>query len=138
MQLNAGLIRIRKIIAWLKHPSTYFKNSTIHKCPVCEYRGRLLPLGKHSPRIGRCPGCKSRERHRLFYLYLKKNNIDLLDGRHILHFSPESPLSDILKQNKNYQTADIVPGRGMHTMDMTAINFDDNHFDLIIGNHVLE
>ena len=41
--------------------------------------------------------------------------------------------------SSHYFTADIKPGRGDYTLDMTDMSrFPDNHFDYIIANHVLE
>lgn len=138
MVSNPSVVLFRKLIAWIQNPAYYCKGALDHECPVCGYKGRYLPLGSNPRRNGRCPGCGSRERHRLLYLCMQANKINLHGDGQVLHFSPEKYILNLMQGNENYHTADIVPGNARHTMDMTEITFPDACFDLLISNHVLE
>jgi hypothetical protein len=129
---------LKRLVAWLREPRQFTVKSPDRYCPICEYRGRFLSLGTPPRWDGRCPNCGSRERHRLIHLYLQRRTIDLNDGRCILHFAPEPYFDRMMKGNNNYHTADLVSGKAQHAMDMSDIRFNDNSFDLIITNHVLE
>lgn len=58
----------------------------------------------------------------------------------MLHFAPEDKIREIIRLNKqcDYYDADIEQGRARHVIDMTKILFQDNVFDYIIANHILE
>ncbi len=92
--------------------------------------------------------CKSLERHRLVYLYLK-NKTDFFNAgeKRVLHFAPEKCLHDIIRQypNLRYETADLmttyIDAIGVipdYVMSVTDIEFPDNTFDVVICNHVFE
>ena len=112
--------------------------SPARNCPICGYHGHFLSLGTPPRWNGRCPNCGSRERHRLIHLFLKDRNINLNDGRRILHFAPESYFVKMMQGNENYHSADIIEGKARHKMDISNINLDDDSFDVVITNHVLE
>ena len=81
------------------------------------------------------------ERHRLIYFALRKTVLTPSEKHSILHFAPEKCLTDILKEyfpNGDYVTADMSEGRAMVAMDIQNIQFEDERFDLIFCNHVLE
>lgn len=61
-------------------------------------------------------------------------------GVEILHFAPERQIEEQLRkiENCNYQTADIMEGAADYAVDMTDMPFEDDKFDYIIANHVLE
>lgn len=87
-----------------------------------------------------CPYCGSNDRERWLYYVLKnKTDISKLSGR-ILHFAPERGVVNYIKQNNkiDYYTCDIVPGKAMHVVDITDIQYKDNIFDYVICNHVME
>jgi SAM-dependent methyltransferase len=85
-------------------------------------------------------GCHDRERH--LFMYFDK--LDLWHRmRHgkILHFAPERHLQrKISQQNPDYYVkADLCPsGSDVQKIDATAIPFQENMFDFIFANHVLE
>lgn len=89
-----------------------------------------------------CPHCGAWDRDRWIY-YVLRNEIGLehATGR-MLHFAPEPHIVDYIKKKKDrnldYYTCDIVPGRAMHIVDITDIQFKDETFDYIICNHVME
>lgn len=87
-----------------------------------------------------CPCCGSGDRERWLYYVLKnKTDISEISGR-VLHFAPERAVTEYIKQNEkiDYYTCDIVPGRAMHIVDMTDIQYRDDTFDYVICNHVME
>lgn len=122
-------------------------------CPVCGSRlRRFLPNGFDFPVLRekdiiggawradiQCPVCDSVDRERLLYLYLR-NKTDLFRGGYrILHVAAERGLEKHLRGlGPGYLTADLFDPNAMVRMDVTAIQFEDNFFDVIICNHVLE
>jgi SAM-dependent methyltransferase len=89
----------------------------------------------------RCPVCGALERHRLIWLYCRAKT-DLFDGRpkRLLHVAPEPCLTRELRHIDalEYVGADLESRHAMVKMDVTAIQFDDASFDVILCNHVLE
>jgi SAM-dependent methyltransferase len=115
------------------------------ECPICgSTYSQFLPFNRPN---ALCYTCKSLERHRLVYLYLK-NKTDFFEGpKKVLHFAPEKCLHDVIRQYSNidYQTADLmttyIDAIGVmpdHVMSVTNIKFPDNTFDVVICNHVFE
>jgi len=131
-------IFFRKLRGRLRDPRQFSTQSPPRDCPICGYHGRFLALGTPPRWDGRCPDCGSRERHRLIHIFLNRENINLNDGRTVLHFAPEKYFVKAMRGNNAYHTADIVPGKARHTMDMSAMTFDDASVDVVISNHVLE
>lgn len=91
-------------------------------------------------RVGLCPYCQSYDRGRWFYFVLKSFTSLFEYGGEILHFAPEKQIEKQLRkiENISYYTADILKGAADYVVDMTDMPFDDNKFDYIIANHVLE
>lgn len=89
-----------------------------------------------------CPYCRSHDRERHLVLYLDALNLwQELKGAAILHIAPEKQLGRRLElcQPSRYVRGDLVPTReGVEKLDVTAINYPDESFDLVICNHVLE
>jgi SAM-dependent methyltransferase len=125
-----------------------------HTCPFCRSHLRtFLPFGLKAPVLGarqvvgagyrlnaRCPFCGSIDRERLLYLFLLRKT-DIFERRlRVLHVAPEAGVSAILSctQTVDYVTADLQSEQVMVRMDITDIQFPDDHFDAIICNHVLE
>lgn len=118
----------------------YLGNNFI--CPCCggHFR-RFLPYNKNKPDANNiCPRCGSFERHRLLWLYLKNKTNIFEDNLKILHCAPEYCLQKQLIRNQNLQYigADLDSPLANVKMDLTKIQYDDNYFDVIICNHVLE
>jgi SAM-dependent methyltransferase len=89
-----------------------------------------------------CPNCLSTARERLIIALLKEEF--KIAGKKILHFSPEKNIYNFLKTNNEIITADIEPlfyksidGK-IKDEDATRLSFNDNSFDVVIGNHILE
>ncbi len=89
-----------------------------------------------------CPYCRSHDRERHLVLYLEALKLwHDLKGASVLHIAPEKQLGRRveLSQPTRYIRGDLVPTReGVEQMDVTAINYPDQSFDLVICNHVLE
>ncbi len=112
------------------------------KCPICGKHYRtFLPYGRINPRPNAlCPSCLSLERHRLIWLYLKEKTNFFSQQLDVLHIAPEHCFMEPFEhQHKGkYITADIESPLAKVKMDIHQIPFDDNHFDVVLCNHVLE
>lgn len=65
---------------------------------------------------------------------------ELIADKSVLHFAPETQIKKLILDNKpkDYVTADIEPGVGDLVEDMTKLTLDDESYDVIVANHVLE
>jgi SAM-dependent methyltransferase len=89
-----------------------------------------------------CPhcGCHDRERH-LFMYFDRLNLWSAIIGGSVLHFAPEKSLRNAIVRlkPKEYIQADLFPAdEEIRKIDVTAIGFQEEYFDFIICNHVLE
>ena len=112
-----------------------------HYCPCCGwYLRKFLPFGVVTRPKARCPRCRSLERHRLLWLYLKERTNLFSEPLRLLHFAPEAVFESAFTSlhNLDYITADLDSGRAMVKVDITDIIYEDNSFDAIICSHVLE
>jgi len=130
-----------------------------HECIVCGKKvERFLPYQykKHKSDfinkfkvIGRdennfsCPNCYCHDRTRHIVMYFNRMNIwkNCIVGKSVLHIAPESHLQSIISQleTKEYVCGDLYPANEtIKKIDITDIQYEDNHFDFIICNHVLE
>ncbi len=114
------------------------------ECPVCDRSFRkFLSYGSevaHRENV-LCPYDLTLERHRLMWLYLK-NHSDFftVEKLNVLHIAPEQCFHKRFKEqeNLNYLTGDLVsPIADMH-FDLHAIPLENNRFDVIFCNHVME
>jgi predicted SAM-dependent methyltransferase len=87
-----------------------------------------------------CPRCRSLERHRLLWLYLKNKTNLFTSNLKVLHVAPEPAFQKILKSmpNLDYISADLNSPYAMLNMDVTDILFGGSLFDVILCSHVLE
>ncbi len=102
---------------------------------------KFLPYGygKQRPNV-LSPSTLSLERHRLLWLYLQ-NETDFFNKKlKVLHMAPEQCFLDIFKNLKNldYTTADLYSPIVDVKADILDLPFEDNSFDIIFCNHVLE
>lgn len=112
------------------------------ECPICKSHYRqFLPYGRINPRPNAlCPNCLSLERHRLIWLYLQEKTNFFHAKLNVLHIAPEHCfMKPFEKQHgDNYITADIESPLAKVKMDIHQIPFGENHFDVVLCNHVLE
>ncbi len=114
------------------------------ECPVCERSfSKFLSYGSevaHRENV-LCPYDLTLERHRLMWLYLKNHsNFFTAENLSVLHIAPEQCFHKKFKQQKNlnYLTGDLVsPIADMH-FDLHDIPLEDNSFDVVFCNHVME
>lgn len=114
------------------------------ECPVCERSfSKFLSYGSdiaHRENV-LCPYDLTLERHRLMWLYLRDHsNFFTANHLDVLHIAPEQCFHGKFKvqKNLNYVTGDLVsPLADLH-FDLHSIPLDDNSFDVVFCNHVLE
>lgn len=145
---------IKKVVRTALHAG-----NTYH-CPICGYDAKdLYPIGFDIPvlkekevvgagrRNSGCYKCNSSDRDRLIHTYLvnKLNMLSQPKDLKILHIAPETRISRIFLSNGyvNYICGDLyTEGYSypayVRDMDVLHIPFEDDHFDMIICNHVLE
>ncbi|MCE7996309.1 MAG: methyltransferase domain-containing protein [Roseivirga sp.] len=125
----------------LKVVSIFMRGNKV-TCPVCEisYR-KFLPYGRLNPRENAlCPDSLSLERHRLMWLYLKEKTPFFTANLKVLHIAPEICFIDKFKSmsNLDYTTADLESPLAEVKMDVHDIPFEDQTFDVVFCNHVME
>jgi len=124
----------------LRIMAVFYRGNKV-ECPICESHFRkFLPYGRTSRSNALCPNCLTLERHRLIWLYLKKRTDFFTAPRKMLHIAPELCFMDRFESlpNLDYITADIESPLAKVKMDIHAIPFEENSFDVIFCNHVLE
>ena len=120
----------------------YFRGSKfIDPIDGSEYR-KFLPYGygKTLRPNALCPGTLSLERHRLLWLYLKRETTFLKQKLKVLHVAPEQVFYRKFKrfQHWNYTTTDLYSPLADVIADISNLPFQDDQYDLILCNHVLE
>ena len=113
------------------------------ECPVCEKSfSKFLSYGSNVAHRDNvlCPYDLTLERHRLMWLYLKSSDFFTAEKLSLLHIAPEQCFHKRFKNQDNlsYLTGDLVsPIADMH-FDLHNIPLEDNRFDRVFCNHVLE
>jgi SAM-dependent methyltransferase len=102
---------------------------------------KFLPYGYENPRENvLSPSTLSLERHRILWLYLKAHT-DFFEKKYkVLHFAPEQAFYQRFKKMKNldYVTTDLHSPLADVKADICNLPFENNSFDVIFCNHVLE
>jgi predicted SAM-dependent methyltransferase len=101
----------------------------------------FLPYGYESPRENvLAPSTLSLERHRLLWLYLKNETDFFSAPLKVLHFAPEQAFYKRFRKLKNldYTTTDYNSPLADVKADICDLPFEDNSYDVILCNHVLE
>jgi SAM-dependent methyltransferase len=143
----------------IQHRYSLWKNKgDKYNCTFCNYgANRFLTMGEDLPvlvkkdvvgggrREGMCPNCGSFDRERLIHLYLKEIfKIEEKKDLKILHIAPEKRLTNyLLKLDLDYSCGDLFTegysyADHVKNMNVTEIPFENEIFDLVICNHVLE
>ncbi len=125
----------------LKVVGLFYRGRAV-ECPICgsQYKS-FLPYGRINPRPNAlCPSCLSLERHRLIWLFLKKETNFLTAKLKVLHVAPEPCFMKRFENihGQDYITADIESPLAKVKMDIHQIPFEANEFDAVLCNHVLE
>ena len=109
----------------------------------CKSFKMFLPYGYGKQRNNALsPSTLSLERHRLLWLYLQ-NETDFFTSetkKKVLHFAPEQSFYKLFRNQKNidYTTTDLFSPLADVKADICNLPFEDNQYDIIFCNHVLE
>ena len=102
---------------------------------------KFLPYGYGQQRNNvLSPSTLSLERHRLLWLYLKNETDFFTAEKSVLHFAPEQCFLKRFRNLKNidYTTTDLLSPIADVKADICDLPFEDNSYDVILCNHVLE
>lgn len=136
MQFNWPVLAEEISRGTLRDPMQHLRARKVRHCTVCGFSGYFLSAG--SRQEARCPNCASKERDRIIALYMSRAGVST-QGKSVLHFSAERPFFRQWRANPAYVAGDIKKSAVANAIvDITAIQFGDNHFDVIVCNHVLE
>ncbi|MDY6025843.1 methyltransferase domain-containing protein [Bergeyella zoohelcum] len=106
-----------------------------------KYYRKFLPYGYGKARANALsPGTLSLERHRQMWLYLQ-NETDFFSAKlKVLHIAPEQEFLRRFKKmpHLNYISADLFSPIVDVKADILNLPFEDNSFDVVFCNHVLE
>ncbi len=101
----------------------------------------FLPYGYGNQRNNvLSPSTLSLERHRLLWLYLQNETDFFSAEKKVLHFAPEQCFLKRFRNLKNidYTTTDLLSPIADVKADICNLPFEDNSYDIILCNHVLE
>lgn len=121
-------------------------NTPKYYCPFCHKDEYFEDYGTPIRKNVMCLNCGSMERHRfLYYVYQKHIFNKLTERISVLHTAPEKSIYKLFTDNNqiNYVSIDLAPSRYPYAknckkMNVLDLQFDDNKFDFIISNHVVE
>lgn len=102
---------------------------------------KFLPYGYGKQRENALsPSTLSLERHRLLWLYLQDETDFFTTQKKVLHMAPEQCFLPLFRKQKNldYTTADLYSPIADVKADICDLPFEDNTFDVVFCNHVLE
>lgn len=121
--------------------AVYMRGST-YTDPIDGKKFRsFLPYGYENPRENvLSPSTLSLERHRLLWMYLKNGTDFFTKHYKVLHFAPEQAFYERFRKLKNldYTTTDLDSPLADVKADICNLPFEDQSFDVIFCNHVLE
>lgn len=112
-----------------------------YECPICGGTfKKMMPYGNQGDLNRLCPKCLSLERHRYMWLFLQSETDFFKAPKKVLHIAPEQPFFKRFRklENLDYTTGDLFSPLADVKMDIQDIPFEDNTFDMVICNHVLE
>jgi SAM-dependent methyltransferase len=133
---QGALIRIRK--RRVREFEAKMATGFVRTCPVCGYVGEFAPVGDPPRLDALCPLCRSRERHRLFKLWITRRG-GITKDMSVLHFAPEPVFEPILRDLAGtYVTADLLREKVDRKLNIEALELEDASFDLIVAHQILE
>lgn len=131
-----------RVSYWLRPFLILYFKGTKFEDPIDGRKFRkLLPYGYEIQRENvLSPSTFSLERHRLLWLYLQNETDFFKSRKKVLHIAPEQCFLKRFKKMKNldYTTADLYSPLVDIKADICDLPFENNEFDLIFCNHVLE
>lgn len=119
----------------------YFKGNKFQDPINGKTYRKFLPYGYGKQRQNALsPGTLSLERHRQMWLYLKNETDFFTKNYKVLHIAPEQEFLRRFKKQENlaYLSADLFSPIVDVKADILALPFQDEQFDVVICNHVLE
>ena len=129
---NICVVCEQQVLQWVPHPTTGADLSFIYET---ETVGSTLE--KHF-----CPHCHCNDRDRHLWLYLAYSGLlESASQQRILHIAPEARIEPRIRalQPREYIAGDLFPRSPQHRkINVEALEFPNDYFDLIICNHVLE
>lgn len=102
---------------------------------------KFLPYGYGTPRENvLSPSTLSLERHRLLWLWLQQETDFFSKPAKVLHFAPEQAFYKRFRESAHleYTTTDLNSPLADVKADICELPFQDNAYDIILCNHVLE
>jgi len=152
-EISSQFHRLRDLVCSPRYMEAMHRRK-IKKCTLCGRESSLfLPGGIDSPIFHKfniiggglredctCPYCYAGDRERWVY-YVLQHFTDLFRKMcTVLHIAPEKGLAAKISQNRQcvYLSGDVVAHRAQYTVDVTQMKFENEKFDFIIMNHVLE
>lgn len=123
----------RRIGAFLR-----YRGGEAHRPPLM----RALEIVGSNVDQFECPRCGAHDRERHLLLYMRASGILRgLTGSNVLHIAPELHIAQLIRAARPYSyiEGDLFPQtENALRIDLTALAFEDESFDLVIANHVLE
>jgi len=102
---------------------------------------KFLPYGYGTPRENvLSPSTLSLERHRLLWLWLERETSFFSEPAKVLHFAPEQAFYKRFRNSTHleYTTTDLNSPLADVKADICNLPFENNSYDIILCNHVLE
>lgn len=108
---------------------------------VSPFLRRLEPIGSNLERFA-CPHCGSTDRERHLRLFFDRLGLlDSIRGGAILHVAPEVKLGELMRDYdlSLYVKGDLLPtDPSIQQLDLEGLPFQDETFDMVLCNHILE
>lgn len=131
-----------KLSYWIRPLMSFWLKGSRYTDPIDGKQFKsFLPYGYGNPRENvLSPSTLSLERHRLLWLFLKSNTNFFTANLKVLHFAPEQAFYKRFRklENLDYTTTDLDSPLADVKADICNLPFDDNSYDVILCNHVLE
>ena len=130
-------------LSYLARPIiAFFLKGNVYTDPIDGKSFRkFLPYGYEIQRKNvLSPSTLSLERHRLLWLFLQQETDFFSAEKKVLHMAPEQCFLSLFRKQKNlaYITADLYSPIADVKADICNLPFEENSFDVVFCNHVLE
>jgi hypothetical protein len=127
--------RVRRLV---KHAVN--RSGNRYEDPICGRSFRSFIPGPRQRPHAYCPACRSAERHRVLFLFLRRRTDAFKRPQRVLHVAPELGIARRLRDvpGVTYVSTDLESSAAMVAADLTDLPFDDRSFDLALCSHVLE